>query len=281
MKIKGIEKVVYANEHAMGKLRVKQPLPSQNIDYLDPFVLLHHAKSWVTDDYAQKHQGVDPHPHRGFAPVTFVFEGGVEHRDSRGNKQSVYSGGVQWMNAGMGIVHSERPAMAGTQEIIQMWVNVPAKNKMDQPTYYPFNKEQLPTYQGEQIEMAVVSGELKSLKGPVPTYTDINSAMIRGQKGSTLALDIPDHHHTFLYILDGKIRLGNQVIEKHHMVVFAQDGEHIELKLEEDSKALLMSGTPIKESMVAQGPFVLNNETEIMEAYRDYRIGKMGVLIED
>jgi quercetin 2,3-dioxygenase len=283
MSTKQIHKVIFAPQHQMGNMVIKQPLPSVHLDYLDPFVLLHHGKNVVPEDFDQHHDGVDPHPHRGFAPVTFVFEGGVQHQDSRGNKQSVLKGGVQWMNAGMGIVHSERPAVAGLQEIIQMWVNVPASHKMDQPTYYPINQEDMPAYQSEdkKVAMYVVSGELLGLKGLVPTYTSINSAMVWAEKGGKLSFDIPAGQHSFLYLLDGQITIGGQDVNKYHMVVFEKEGTNIAFEVTADAKLLFMSGESIGESIVAKGPFVMNSETEIMEAYRDYRMGKLGVLIEE
>lgn len=283
MKTRSIEKVVFAQEHKMGDMRVKQPLPSPQVDYLDPFVLLHHAKNEIEEDQPLEFGGVGPHPHRGFAPVTFVFEGGVSHQDSRGNQGTVYGGGVQWMNAGMGIIHSERPAMAGTQEIIQMWVNTPAKNKMEQPTYYPLKAEEAGEFLSEDnlVRIAVVSGELLGIKGAIPTLSPVNSATIRAQKGGSLFIPFAKSHNAFLYLLNGKVKIGEQVVNKHHMVVFANNGEGIKLEILENTKALFMSGEPIGEEIVSQGPFVMNSQIEIMEAYRDFRKGKMGVLIEE
>jgi redox-sensitive bicupin YhaK (pirin superfamily) len=282
MKNRSIEKVVFAQEHAMGDMYVKQPLPSRQVDYLDPFVLLHHAKYDIEEGHPLEFAGVGPHPHRGFAPVTFVFEGGVSHQDSRGNHGTVYKGGVQWMNAGMGIIHSERPAMTGPQEIIQMWVNTPSRNKMDQPSYYPLAAEESGNFVSadQLVKVSVASGELLGIKGAIPTLSPVNSAMIWGQKGGSLNVPVDENHNAFLYLLGGKIRICGQVVNKHHMVVFANDGEGFELEILEDAKALLMSGEPIGEEIVSQGPFVMNSQVEIMEAYRDFRKGKMGILIE-
>lgn len=283
MNTKAIEKVVFAPEHAMGDMMVRQPLPSTQLEYLDPFVLLHHGINEVPEDFHQNREGVGPHPHRGFAPVTFVFEGGVQHQDSRGNKGAVLKGGVQWMNAGMGIIHSERPVVAGTQEIIQMWVNMPAKNKKDQPSYYPLTDEETPKFVSEDglVEAGVVSGELFGIKGPIPTLSPINSAMIRGKKEGKINIIIPEGHHSFLYLLDGEVQINGRTIPRFHQIVFSTTGELVEISITSDIKALFMSGEPIGEEIVAKGPFVLNKEIEVMEAYRDYRMGKMGVLIEE
>jgi len=282
MKTRTIEKVVFAPEHAMGNMKVKQPLPSNEISYLDPFVLLHHAKNEISEDLELRHAGVDPHPHRGFAPVTFVFEGGVNHLDSRGNKGTVYKGGTQWMNAGMGVIHSERPAVSGTQEIIQMWVNSPAKNKMDQPAYFPLTSEETPKYVSEdkKVNLSVVSGELNGVKGTIPTLSPINSAMIWAENGGKITISLPENHNAFLYILEGKAKVADQEINQHYMTVFSNDGNAIDIGFLENTRALLMSGEPIGEKIVAKGPFVMNDEIQITQAYRDYRMGRMGVLIE-
>ena len=130
---------------------MRQPLPSNEIDYLDPFILLHHGHIIFDEHTNLSHAGVGPHPHRGFSPVTFVFKGGSNHRDSRGNNNVIYAGGAQWMNAGMGVIHSERPPadiheIGGRQEIIQLWINTPAKHKMDQPEYFPVTGPGFGTY---------------------------------------------------------------------------------------------------------------------------------------
>jgi hypothetical protein len=283
MKTRSISKIIYAPTFDMGGLPIRQPLPSSELDYLDPFVLLHHGHSIMDKDMDLKHAGVGPHPHRGFSPVTFVFKGGTHHRDSRGNDHKVFEGGTQWMHAGMGIIHSERP-LEPEMEIIQMWINTPAKQKMDQPMYFPLSKEETPQFVSEDklIQVNVVTGNLLGIKGPIPTMTPINSAMLHISKNGTLEIPLPKNHHAFLYLLDGKLNLGEdtEVIGKK-MIVFANDGDSITIKGLEDTRALLMSGEPIGEKIVAQGPFVMNNETQLMEAYRDARMGKMGVLIED
>ncbi|RRB01177.1 pirin family protein [Larkinella rosea] len=278
-----IQQLIPAPLMSMGELRVRQPLPSGRLSYLDPFVLLHHGHSFLKENENPDHSGVGPHPHRGFSPVTFVFKGGVRHRDSRGNDRSVFEGGTQWMNAGMGIMHSERP-LSDELEIIQMWVNTPQSHKKDQPTYYPLLKEETPVFESEDgtVTVNVVSGELLGLKGPIPTFTPINSATLQLKTGGKIYLPLPASHNAFLYLLDGKLRVGDQTeVNARYMVVPENDGAGITLEALEDTRILLMSGEPIGEKIIAQGPFVLNNEVEVMEAYRDYRMGKMGILIED
>ncbi len=282
MKQRKIDKVVHAPLHNMGDIQVRQPLPSFEIDYLDPFILLHHGHIIFEEHTDLAHAGVGPHPHRGFSPVTFVFKGGSNHRDSRGNKREILAGGTQWMHAGMGIIHSERP-VENEMEIIQLWINSPARNKMEQPFYYPLSKEETPQFKSPDklVEASIISGKLLDIDGPIPTMTPINSAMLHIKAGGKLDIPLPPDHNAFIYLLDGKLRMNEQEVSGKNMAVFGNDGDGISIEGMEDTRALLMSGEPIGEKIVAQGPFVMNSDTEIMEAYRDYRMGKMGILIED
>ena len=280
---RSVRQLIPAPLMSMGELRVRQPLPSGQLGYLDPFVLLHHGHSFLKENENPDHSGVGPHPHRGFSPVTFVFKGGIRHRDSRGNDRSVYEGGTQWMNAGLGIMHSERP-LSEELEIIQMWVNTPTAHKKDQPSYYPLLKEETPAVVSEdgKVTVNVISGELLGMKGPIPTFSPINSATLYLKSGGKIYLPLPASHNAFLYLLDGKLRIGDQTeVQARYMVVPGNDGGGITIEALEDTRVLMMSGEPIGEKIIAQGPFVMNNEVEVMEAYRDYRMGKMGILIEE
>src|SRR5687767_4292454 len=141
MKNRTVTHLLPADQFDMGGMPIRQAFPTAQVEQIDPFLLLHHADIKVPKHIEPDHGGVGPHPHRGFSPVTFIFQGGVHHRDSRGNDSVVYAGGAQWMNAGMGVMHSERPPkdiheIGGRQEIIQLWINTPSKNKMDQPKYF-------------------------------------------------------------------------------------------------------------------------------------------------
>lgn len=283
MKNRSTSKIIFADLYDMGGLKVRQPLPSTWLDYLDPFVLLHHGHVIFDEHTDLKHAGVGPHPHRGFSPVTFVFKGGSHHRDSRGNNNKVYAGGTQWMHAGMGVVHSERP-LENELELIQMWINSPTKNKMEQPFYYPLSKEDTPQFVSDDklVEVNIITGNLLGIKGPIPTMTPINSAMISISKGGKLFIPLPETHNAFLYLLDGKVRaIEGTEVEGLNLIVYKNDGDAIQIEGLENTRALLMSGEPIGEKIHSHGPFVMNNEIEIMEAYRDYRMGKMGVLIEE
>lgn len=283
MKNRAILQIIQAHDSAVGDMVVKQPFPSEQLNYPDPFVLLHHGKNIIPEDFHKRYAGVDPHPHRGFSPVTFVFEGAIHHQDSRGNDDTIYQGGVQWMHAGMGIVHSERPVQSGLQEIIQLWVNSPESHKKDQPSYQSVANEAMPKYQSEDglITISVVSGTQFGLTGKIRPITPVASAMILGKSGGTVSFPITPGHQALLYVLSGKVKIGNHEIAAENMALFADEGDNFELEMLADTKAIFISGQPIGEKIIAQGPFVVNHEVQIMEAYRDYRMGKMGILIEN
>lgn len=287
-KNRSIKSIVYASQFDMGGMPVRQAFPSAKAESLDPFLLLHHAEVKVPTHIPVLKAGVGPHPHRGFSPVTFIFKGGVHHRDSRGNNNVVYEGGTQWMNAGMGIVHSERPPadihdIGGLQEIIQLWVNTPAAHKMDQPTYIPITAADTPSIESEDglIKINIHSGELNEVKGPIPSFSPVNTYTANAKKGGHFFFDIPANHHAFIYLLHGKIQINEDEIDSKFVTMLNNDGTGFELTALENSTIIIGTGEPLKESIASHGPFVMNTQSEIMEAFRDYELGKMGVLIED
>lgn len=273
----------------MGGLPIRQPLPTQQVQQVDPFLLLHHANIKSPTHIEPDDAGVGPHPHRGFSPVTFIFQGGVHHRDSRGNDSVVYAGGAQWMNAGRGIIHSERPPhdiheIGGRQEIIQLWINTPAKNKMDQPSYFPIQAAEVPSFVSAdgRVTTNVFAGEIENVKGKIPTLSVVNAATVYAKKGGKVSYALPKDHQVLLYLLDGSITLeAYGLVEGLHAVYFKNDGDGIGLEALEDTRMLLLSGAPLDEPVVSHGPFVMNTQTEILEAMRDYQMGKMGMLIEE
>lgn len=273
----------------MGGLLVRQPFPTQHVSQIDPFLLLHHARIKIPGERNALTLGVGPHPHRGFSPVTFVYEGAVHHRDSRGNSSVVAAGGTQWMHAGMGIIHSERPSQelantGGYMEIIQLWLNVPKKAKMVQPEYHPLSVENTPQWQDEsgKVSIRVAAGEYKNVKGPVKTYTTVNALRVTMQKEGEHEFSLPANHNCFLYLVRGTLQLaGYGLVEQKNLVLFENNAENFKIGAREDSQFLVMSGAPIDEPIAQQGPFVMNTDTEILEAMRDYQMGKMGILIEE
>ena len=284
-----IKSILYAQPMDMGGMPVRQPFPSHKAEHIDPFLLLHHADIKVPAHVDTKHAGVGPHPHRGFSPVSFIFKGGVHHRDSRGNDNIVYSGGTQWMNAGMGIIHSERPPyniheIGGQQELIQLWVNTPAKHKMDIPAYYPLTAEETPVFTSTDglITIQVIAGELDGIKGPINPLSPVNTFTATMKKGGKFFFTMPASHNAFIYIMTGKLKVtGDSEVEAKYVAVFNLDGEGFELEALDDTQLFIGTGEPLNEPLASHGPFVMNNQTELMEAFRDYQQGKMGILIEE
>lgn len=289
-KNRSIKSIIYANQFDMGGMPVRQAFPSTKVEQVDPFLLLHHANVKVPAHIPTNKAGVGPHPHRGFSPVTFIFKGGVHHRDSRGNDNVVYEGGTQWIHAGMGVVHSERPPKdifekGGQQELIQLWVNSPASHKMDQPNYFPLTSENTPHIISEDglIKINIHSGELNGVKGPIPTFTAVNTFTIVATKGGKHFFEVPAIHNAFIYVLKGKVKIAEEPdeIDAHYVAILNNDGDGFTLEALENSIAMIGTGEPLNEPVASHGPFVMNNQTEVMEAFKDYKMGKMGVLIED
>lgn len=280
-----IKQVILAQRVNMGGHLLDQPLPSSSIKQIDPFLLIHHWDHPVKGNSKQQNVGVGPHPHRGFSPVTFVFKGSVQHQDSLGNNAIVEAGGTQWMHAGKGITHSERPSKAlaengGEQEIIQFWVNTPAKYKMEVPYYLPLSREETPKITQDNATIIVVSGEFKNVKGPAKTYSPQTLLRVNATVGAKISLPLPKTFNTLIYVLNGEIEIDNKIIKDKTMIWFNNDEENIEVQVSKESRFIVLSGEPINEKVISYGPFVMNNQTQIMEALRDSQTGKMGVLIE-
>ena len=252
-------------------------------------MVFHHGKAIADKSIPLHLQGVGPHPHRGFSPVSFIYKGGVHHQDSRGNNHVVYEGGTQWTNAGMGIIHSERvPAdifeHGGEQELLQVWVNTPAAYKMSQPKYYPASKQDTPTIVSEDglTTIRIPAGELNGIKGIIPTFTAVNTFMGEMKRNGSFTFNLPSSHNTLLYVLEGEISINQkEKITGKQLALFNNDGETFTITANADTLFFVGSGEPINEPIAAHGPFVMNTQTEIMEAFRDYQMGKMGVLIEE
>ena len=284
-----IKTILYAQPMDMGGMPIRQPFPSRKAEQIDPFLLLHHADIKVPTNVDTKHAGVGPHPPRGFSPVSFIFKGGVHHRDSRGNDNIVYAGGTQWMNAGMGVIHSERPPadiheIGGRQELIQLWVNTPAKHKMDVPDYQPLTAEDTPVVRSADglTTVHVIAGELDGIKGPVNSLSPVNTFTAEMKKGAKFFFPIPSGHNAFIYVMDGNVQVtGDGEVDGKYVAVFNNDGEGFELEAQENTRLFIGTGEPLNEPVASHGPFVMNNQTELMEAFRDYQMGKMGVLIEE
>lgn len=286
---KKVKFLIPAYDINMGGIMLKQALPTNNVEKVDPFLLLHHGSFKFRKNGSALHQGIGPHPHRGFSPVTFVIDGEVHHRDSWGNSQIAKKGEVQWINAGAGIIHSERPSQKlvdenAKQEIVQLWINIPARKKMLPPKYQYLSGDKIPVFLSEDksIQNKLIAGSYAGLRGKIATESELliiwGSALLDGIQQFT----IEEGFNCMLYLIRGELKISAYgVVEKESLVVFEEGGNEIGITLKAETQFLLLCGKAINEKIVQQGPYVMNSTTEIMEAMRDYQMGKMGILIEE
>jgi len=271
----------------MGGHILDQPLPFAEFNHIDPFLLIHHWKQALPGNQNERDLGVGPHPHRGFSPVTFVFKGEVHHRDSHGNSHIVKEGGIQWMSAGMGITHSERPSKSiaqqgGDFEFIQFWVNTPAKNKMEEPIYYGIQEDELAVIDEAGTNAFIASGSLKGVQEKVPTASSVTTARIEMSPNSKFEFEVRENENALLYCLDDGQTINLLECNTKDMVVFNETSKgKVVIESKANTRLLYLAGLPINEEVKSYGPFVMNNQTKVMQALRDAQMGKMGVLIEE
>lgn len=286
-KLKSVKNIVGSPLVNMGPIRLRQPIPTEGIEQVDPFLLLHHYGPYAISEFNNPFD-LGPHPHRGFEPITLLFKGEQLHRDSLGNEMVVKAGDVQWTTAGRGVIHAEGPTKefvkrGGELEGIQLWLNLAAKDKMIPPAYQHVKSEDMPVLKNEDetVVLKVVAGEQKGLKGLIKTQSPVNVFTANAISKGRMEIKIPNTHESLIYLLDGEVIVnGEHNLKKGsaQMVSFEQDGEYITFEAVEDSNVLILSGEPINEKVTSWGPYVMNTQTEIMEALRDYQQGKMGYL---
>jgi len=277
---RSIEKIIPAPLVNMGPIQLRQPIPIAGTEQISPFILLHHFD--INMEPGQNNFDVPAHPHRGFMPITFMYEGAVEHGDSLGNTKVIGNDEVQWINAGRGIIHSEKTGKefaktGGRFHGIQLWINLPASEKMKTPSYQPITKEEIVLIEKDGVQFRLVSGKYDGKKGPA--NSDVLTAMIRMKADSSYSLSLPKSNDVFLYVLEGDVEVNSEkTLQRFDLASFNHSNEAILLAAKSDCALLLGAGEPINEPLVSHGPFVMNTQTEIMEAMRDYQNGKMGFL---
>lgn len=251
---------------------------------LSPFFLLDYAAPSYFPP-SDKPRGVEEHPHRGFETVTIAYQGALQHRDSGGNAGRIGAGDVQWMTAASGVVHEEKhdeefTKTGGTLEMVQLWVNLPKAHKMDKPRYQSLLKEDIPVIRYEDGSyVRVIAGEWEGQPGAAKTFTPLNLFDIQLKAGKTIQLNLPDGYNTGLVVLKGEVNINDSHPAKGvEIAVFEQTGEQITVTAVEDASLLLLNGEPIRESIFAYGPFVMNTKEEIVTAIDDFNNGKMGRL---
>ena len=286
MKNRSIKNIITSDFVNMGPIRLRQPIPSRVIPDLDPFVLLHHYGPYHISKESNPFD-LGPHPHRGFEPITFLFQGEQLHRDSLGNKEVVSAGGVQWTTAGQGIVHAEGPTksfieQSGHLEGIQLWLNLPAKKKMMDANYQHVRTEEMPSITSKDglIEVKVVSGELEGKQGKIVTQTPVSSFIINATTGGKHFIELPKDHQALVYLVSGKVEINGEklALDEHQCIELNQDGDGFSIEALNNSKLLILSGEPLNEPVTTYGPFVMNKQSEIIDAMNDYQSGKMGYL---
>ncbi|MDT0557460.1 pirin family protein [Ichthyenterobacterium sp. W332] len=287
MKLNSIKRAGKSHVVNMGPIELRQPFPTQHIEMVDPFVLLHHYGPFEISEEDNPFD-LGPHPHRGFEPVTFLIQGEQLHRDSLGHESVVKAGDVQWTTAGRGIIHAEGPTKdfvrkGGTLEGIQLWLNLPAKKKMIQPNYQHVKNDEFTaiTSKDGKVETSIIAGAFDGKPGKITTQTSVNAFMIIAKDGGEQTWSYSNLHQGLLYLIKGKVTVnGEEVLEldKNQLMEFNQDGEGFSIKAEKDSMLLFLSGEPLKETIATYGPYVMNSQTELLEAMRDFQMGKMGFL---
>jgi len=287
MKYNGIKTVGRSDFVNMGPIELRQPIPTQQIENIDPFILLHHYGPYTIDE-SNNPFDLGPHPHRGFEPITFLIQGEQLHRDSLGHESVVKAGDVQWTTAGRGIIHAEGPtkdfvSKGGTLEGIQLWLNLPAEKKMITANYQHVKYENFKVVSSDdqKVKIQIIAGNLDGTSGKISTQTEVNAYMIDIEKGGEQTIKINNEHQSLIYLLNGNVTISNDVElvqDENQLIEFEQEGDGFSIKANQKSKLLFLSGKPFKEEIASWGPYVMNTQTEIMEALRDYQQGKMGFL---
>jgi len=252
---------------------------------LSPFLLLDYAAPYEFPPGNEK-RGVGGHPHKGFETVTVAYQGELEHRDSSGGGGKIGAGDVQWMTAGNGIVHEEFHSQdftrkGGTLQMVQLWVNLRAKDKSAPAGYQTLLKAQIPNVELPQDagNVRVIAGEFGGRKGAANTFTPINVLDVNLRAGKSAQLPLPDGHTSIFLVLSGEVETnGENRAGAGELAIFERSGDAIALKAHTDARLLVMDGEPIPEPVVGHGPFVMNSRAEIQQAFEDYQLGRMGEL---
>jgi len=258
-------------------------LPSERVS---PFVLMDYGPAKEFSPLARGKRGVGWHPHRGFETVTLAWEGAVAHRDNAGHADVIRPGDAQWMTAGAGIFHEEyheeeQTRNGGRLHMMQLWVNLPRKDKMAPPAYQPLRAAQFPSVAlpgGGNVR--VIAGDFGDAHGPARTFTPITVLDATLRKGESLPVDLPATYNALAVVAEGRVSAGTTTAKQGELLLFANDGERLTLTAAEDSHVILLSGEPIGEPVVAYGPFVMNTVQEIQQAIVDVEDGKFGPVPE-
>ena len=288
MKTRNIETVTKpGTPHFVGDgFRVHNFIPgSSTMKRMDPFIMLDYNSKYnfpATD----KPKGVGVHPHRGFETVTIAYKGRVEHGDSAGGGGIIGEGDVQWMTAASGVLHKEYhetewSKTGGEFQMVQLWVNLPAKDKMSVPKYQAIENEAITkvALANDEGEIEVIAGEYNEIKGAASTFSPINMYNVKLKKGVKTTLSFPAHFTTAVLMVEGDAMINDDVkAPEDHFVMFKNDGDTFSIEALTETVILVLSGEPLNEPIAAHGPFVMNTQEELIEAFQDFNTGKFGYL---
>ncbi|GEN70570.1 MULTISPECIES: pirin family protein [Chryseobacterium] len=251
---------------------------------MDPFIMLDYNSKFHFNG-SERPRGVGVHPHRGFETVTIAYQGKVEHHDSAGGGGIIGEGDVQWMTAAKGVLHKEYhetewSKKGGIFQMVQLWVNLPAKDKMSTPKYQAIENSAMERVDlGENGFIELIAGEYTGHIGPAKTFTPLNMMNAKLKTGGKAEFSFPAHFNTAALVIEGSITVnGEEKVAADHFVLFKNEGETFSIEAQEDAVILIISGEPINEPIYPHGPFVMNSREEIMQAFEDFNTGKFGFL---
>lgn len=290
MTYRSIERVIAPGRaHFVGDgFRVHNFIPhggALSMERMSPFILLDYNSKWEVPA-ATSPRGVGVHPHRGFETVTIAYKGKVAHHDSSGGGGVIAEGDVQWMTAASGVLHKEYheegfSKVGGTFQMVQLWVNLPAKDKMSTPKYQAIKKENITkvALPNDGGFLEVIAGNYNGAQGAATTFTPVHLYNARLNKGGKTDLELPANYNTALLVIEGSVKVnGSEEVATDHFVLFRNEAGTIHIEASEQAVVLLMSGEPIDEPIAAQGPFVMNTREELIQAMQDFNQGKFGYL---
>ena len=290
MSTKQIEMVLAPKQpHFVGDgFRVHNFIPSGyglTMERMDPFIMLDYASRYHFPPTG-KPKGVGVHPHRGFETVTIAYKGSVAHHDSAGGGGEIKEGDVQWMTAASGVLHKEYHAESfcatgGDFQMVQLWVNLPAKDKMSTPKYQAIENSNIPKIKVDGGVVEVIAGSYQAHQGAATTFTPVNMLNAKLTSGGSATFSFPANHNTCILVIEGEVILNDtEDVPLDHLALFKNEGESFTIKATQNSIVLILSGEPINEPIAAHGPFVMNTREQIMEAFQDYELGKFGELAD-
>ena len=290
MSTKQIEMVLAPKQpHFVGDgFRVHNFIPSGyglTMERMDPFIMLDYASRYHFPPTG-KPKGVGVHPHRGFETVTIAYKGSVAHHDSAGGGGEIKEGDVQWMTAASGVLHKEYHAESfcatgGDFQMVQLWVNLPAKDKMSTPKYQAIENSNIPKIKVDGGIVELIAGSYQAHQGAATTFTPVNMLNAKLTSGGSATFSFPANHNTCILVIEGEVILNDtEDVPLDHLALFKNEGESFTIKATQNSIVLILSGEPINEPIAAHGPFVMNTREQIMEAFQDYELGKFGELAD-